>query len=168
MMITYRLLNTTDAQVFRQLRLDALQTHPEAFASTYDLEVTLPLSVVENRLLTNEHGFTVGAFAQESLIASCSFRRHQSPFGKHKGLLMGMYCSPNYQGSGVAFELMAFLLKHVRSLADIEVVLLGVISTNKPALHFYQKVGFTIYGHEKNALYDGKTYRSEYLMQLFL
>ena len=48
--MTISILNEHDAEAYQELRLQALQTNPEAFGSTYEREAAFSLSFVQERL----------------------------------------------------------------------------------------------------------------------
>ena len=52
--LTIRLLETSDAALYRELRLEALRQHPYAYGSTFEAEVAEPLAHFERRLASSE------------------------------------------------------------------------------------------------------------------
>lgn len=61
-----RRLTGVDAADWRALRLEALSTYPEAFLTTYDEAVAVPLETVAERL---ESGQSFGVFTGRPLSA---------------------------------------------------------------------------------------------------
>src|SRR3954463_15059258 len=83
--------HATDATLYRDIRLEALQASPEAFGSTFEFENAQPLSWFSDRL----GGSTVlGAFRDAELVGMAGFAVQQGPKRTHKGMLWGMYVRP--------------------------------------------------------------------------
>lgn len=163
-----RFLNQNDFFQFRKLRLEALQTDPLAFATTYEREISLPDEKFKERLKHTETQFAVGAFDDSTLVCVASFVRHAGPKMKHKGMLLAMYCKQTYRGTGIAKDLVQYLIDAVRELPEVETIQLMVLSENERAKNFYSNLGFVKYGEEPRAMYDGVDYYDEDLMLLDL
>lgn len=163
-----RLLIEDDYIQFRALRLEALKSDPSAFATTYEKELSLPDDKFKERLKHTATRFVVGAFDGSKLVCIASFVRHSGPKMKHKGMLLAMFCKPDYRGTGIAKELVHHFLTEVKKQTDIETLLLMVLSDNERAKTFYTHFGFIKYGTEPRALYDGERYYDEDLMLLDL
>lgn len=167
-MSNYRILNISDVEQFRKLRLEALKCSPQSFASTYDYERKQPLEKFTQRLIDSEDKITVGAFEGDRLIANCTYFRETGDFIRHKGQIVAVYCTPEYQNKGITTNLLSFLIDIIKEQKLITVLLLSVNSENKIAIKTYEKLGFSTFGIEERALFDGKKYRSENLMQKLL
>ena len=161
--IHIRQLIPSDAESFRELRLEGLRLNPEAFGSTYEFEKDQPLTRYTG-WLTNSTAF--GAFQNSQLIGTASFTVSSGLKDSHKGLLRAMYVRPTHRRSGAG----RLLVQAVIELAHqkVEQVQLSVVSTNRPALRLYESLGFRQYGLEKNALKHNGTYSDEILMSLEL
>ena len=158
-----RRLLTADAQAFRDLRLEALQTYPDAFGSTYETETSRPLSYFVERL---EKNVILGGFDHTELVGMIGFYRQSGPKDQHKGVIWGMYVKPRWQGGGLASALLNAIIDLGKM--QVEQVHLTVVTTNQRAIRFYQALGFRGYGIEKNALKSGERYFDELLMVRFL
>jgi RimJ/RimL family protein N-acetyltransferase len=167
-MITIRKLDLNDLSQFIDLRLKALKEVPEAFASTYQKECDLQEEVFANRLKITDNQFTIGAFADNQLIYVAAFFRETREKTKHKGNVVAVYCLPEYRKKEIATKVMETLIAEVRKIPDLAVLNLSVVSENKQAKYFYEKLGFVVYGTEPKALFDGQKYFDEYLLQLSL
>lgn len=163
-----RFLNTDDLSQFRELRLEALETDPSAFATTYERERNLPDEKFKQRLKHTDAQFAVGGFEHDNLVSVASFLKHTGPKMEHKGMLLAMYCKKGYRGTGIAKNMVQFLLKEVKQLKNTEMLHLMVLSENTRAKNFYTRLGFVTYGTEPRALYDGERYYDEDLMFLDL
>jgi ribosomal protein S18 acetylase RimI-like enzyme len=158
-----RKLVIDDAETFRDLRLEALQTYPDAFGSTYETEASRPLSYFVERL---EKNVVLGGFDHTGLTGMTGFYRLSGPKDRHKGVIWGMYVKPRWQGSGLASALLNEMIESAKT--QVEQIQLTVVTTNKRAIRFYEASGFRGYGTEQNALKSGERYFDELLMVRFL
>lgn len=163
-----RFLTTNDFSQFRELRLEALQSDPFAFATTYEIEKELPDDKFIQRLKHNDTQFVVGGFDGSTLVCIASFRKYTGAKVQHKGMLLAMYCKKSYRGTGVAKDLVKYLITYVKKLEGVEFLHLMVLSKNARAKKFYSQLGFVKYGTEPYALFDGENYHDEDLMVLDL
>ena len=70
-----RVLVPSDALAFRALRLRSLQECPEAFASSYEEEVEIPIDAVKKRLQHKTDSAIFGAFQGTKLCAIVGLQR---------------------------------------------------------------------------------------------
>lgn len=163
-----RLLDEKDVTAFRALRLTGLKTDPEAFGASYEEEEKLPLAVFKKRLEQSQWGFTVGGFCEGKLVCVVCLVRGKRRKEQHKADLVAMYCEAAYRGTGLAKEVVTYLLTEARKIDDLKVVHLMVNSENVRAKKFYASFGFKKYGTEPKALFYGARYFAEDLMYLDL
>lgn len=164
-----RVLQESDAEVYRVARLNALQKSSEAFGSTYDREAQLSLETFAQRIRPTEDKFVLGAFRGErDLVGIVTFVRESGHKTSHKGNVYGMYVEPFARGQGVGLALLEDLILRAKSLPGLEQIHLMVVADNVAAKRLYTSLGFEVYGVEPHALkLDGK-YSDEELMVLFL
>jgi len=158
-----RRLVTADGAAFRELRLEALQTYPDAFGSTYENEVTRPLGSFVEQL---EKNVILGGFDHGELAGMIGFYRQSGPKDSHKGVIWGMYVKARLHGAGLASALLDSAIELARM--QVEQIQLTVVTTNHRAVRLYEASGFRGYGIEKNALKSGERYFDELLMVRFL
>jgi ribosomal protein S18 acetylase RimI-like enzyme len=158
-----RRLVTADGAAFRALRLEALQTYPDAFGSTYEDEVTRPISSFIQQL---EKSVVLGGFDHGELAGMIGFYRQSGPKDRHKGVIWGMYVKPRLHGGGLASALLNSAIELGKM--QVEQIQLTVVTTNQRAVRLYEASGFCGYGIEKNALKSGERYFDELLMVRFL
>jgi len=85
-----RKLTKSDAQIFRSIRLESLERHPEAFQSSHDAEASKGLEFFAERL----EGSTVfGGFEDTELLGVAGFRRLEQTKVSHKRLSLGNVCA---------------------------------------------------------------------------
>ena len=152
-----------DAEAFREIRLEALLLHPDAFGSVHAVEATEPISAFEQRITK---GGLFGGLKDGLLMGMAGFGAQSAAQLRHKGILGGMYVRDLERGSGLADEIVGAVLEHARS--RVELVQLSVATTNDRAIRFYQRLGFKRYATEPKALKVGQRYIDEHLMVLFL
>lgn len=164
-----RLLKPLDAKNYWELRLEALEHDPEAFASSYEeaIKREKPVeSVTKN--LSNEGNFTFGAFNGEELIGVVTMLQETSLKVRHRANIFAMYVSPKLRGLGVGKALLSEAINYAKSSETIEKLNLEVVTANVNAKNLYTTFGFKSYGLEERALkINDKYYDSEHMV-LFL
>jgi ribosomal protein S18 acetylase RimI-like enzyme len=152
MSFVIRPLLADEAALYRDIRLEALRLHPEAFSSAFEQEATQPLSFFEQRLT----GSTVfSGLRGQDVLGVAGFMPEPGLKRAHKGHLWGMYVRPAARGTGLAQRLVEAVLEHAQY--QVELVLLSVIAGNVPAQRLYVSLGFVAYGLEERALkVDGR------------
>ena len=153
----------SDAQNFRELRLDALQDTPIAFPADYIVNVNHPMNFWEDRLKTDEIGKLLFAEHQNQLIGMMGIRRGETSKTKHSATIWGVYVRPAWRGLHIAESLIEACIEWARS-KNINIVKLGVTAASTSAVRCYQRCGFTIYGTEPRGIYYKGQYYDGYLM----
>jgi RimJ/RimL family protein N-acetyltransferase len=164
--VVIRLARETDAQNYRDLRLEALKNHPEAFSSDYETYLVKPVSYWEDRLREQGTDSSVKMYFAEheaQLIGMAGIVRQNSPKGKHSALIISMYVRPDWRGLRIADGLIAACVDWART-EEIRVVKLAVVTTNTPAIRCYARCGFQVYGVEPKAIFAGGIFYDELLM----
>jgi ribosomal protein S18 acetylase RimI-like enzyme len=161
--IQIRLLTPADAQLYREIRLEALQAAPEAFGSAYELERTYTIEQFADLLGRSD---VFGAYRGSDLLGMAGYRTQVGPKREHKGYLWGMYVRAAARGLGVGKLLVEAVLNHARGRAEL--VQLTVVSDNETAQRLYRSCGFVEYGHEVRALKQNGRYYDEKLMAVAL
>jgi len=148
-------LTGTDAAIYREIRLEALRTSADAFASTFETESARPVGWFADRL---DGGVVmIGAFRGGELVGTLGLLVGDGPKRRHKGMLVGMYVRATARRIGVG----QLLLDAALALAaqSVELVQLSVVFGNESAIRLYQRAGFREYGVERRALkVDGRYY----------
>ncbi|WP_119272955.1 GNAT family N-acetyltransferase [Taklimakanibacter deserti] len=155
-----RRLGASDAEAFRDVRLEGLRHHPEAFGSSWEEESERPLAWFEERL---ERNVVLAGCADDCKIRGIAALGVQDALKiRHKGFLWGMYVRPEARGSGLAAALVERLLSEARG--TVEEVRLAVVTSNEAAIRLYTRHGFKQYGVERRALKIDHRYYDELLM----
>lgn len=158
-----RRLAPADAGDYRTIRLAALKGDAEAFGSTYEGEVTRPLTHFAERLATS---VVHGAYVDGNIIGMAGYKRQDGARDRHKAFVWGAYVRPDMRRQGVAQALMAALLQDAGGV--VEQLTLCVVKDNAAAFTLYRRLGFEVYGVEPRALKSETGYADEVLMVRFL
>lgn len=148
-----------DATLYRDIRLEALQANPEAFGSTFEAENAQPLNWFSDRLGSST---VLGAFRDAELVGIAGFAVQQGQKRVHKGILWGMYVRPAARKASVGRRLVEAVCNLARQ--QVELIQLSVLRDNEQARSLYARLGFLVYGEEKNALKQDGRYYDEILM----
>jgi len=156
-------LGPADAAAYRDLRLEGLAKHPEAFGASWEDEAGRPLVWFIERL---ERNAVFGAWAADTaeLAGIAGLLVPEEAKLRHKGVLWGMYVQPRARAAGVGAALVARVLDHARGA--VEEVRLTVVASNAAAVRLYEAAGFQVYGLERRALKVDGRYHDEALMAL--
>ena len=156
-----RRLGTDDAAAYRDLRLEALRTVPEAFGSSYDEEKDRSLETFAE---TTERSYIAGGFVDERLAGMAGFYRLTGNKLAHRGNIWGVFVRPEFRGGGLARALLQDVIEHARG--EVIQVHLSVVDGNEAALGLYRGLGFVAYGNEPRSLKIGSDFYDEHLMVL--
>lgn len=161
---TVRRLSAGDATAFRHLRVAGLQAHPESFGASWEAESGKPIGWFEERL---EKNAVFGGYLPAGRLAACAgLQIPEAQKLRHKGMLWGMYTSPEARGTGLGAALLEALVTHARD--DLEEIQLRVVSSNDTAIRLYLRTGFVQYGLERRALKVDGIYYDDIMMALSL
>jgi len=163
--IPIRLLEPSDAEAFRSLRLEALTVSPEAFGASYEEDASLPLETIRARLSASPN-VVFGAFGDHALIDMAGFAVYDRVKARHKGVLWGVYVKAGWRGHHVGKRLVQRVIDH----ASRHVIMLeaAVGLANDGARRTYHGLGFKPYGIQRKALKVGDTFYDEELLCLDL
>ncbi|NNM71257.1 GNAT family N-acetyltransferase [Enterovirga aerilata] len=145
-----RVLGPQDAADYRALRLFALECEPEAFSADLEEARGHGLDWFRNRLDLPPPSATFGAFFGGTLVGAASLIVETSRKMSHRGLVAGVFVSPEARGRGVAARLLGGLVDHATDRLDV--LDLAVGTYNAPARALYLRLGFTPYGLMRDAL----------------
>ena len=159
MSFVIRPLRPDEPALYRDIRLEALRLHPDAFGASFEDETARPLGFFEQRLTAN---VIFGGFRDQELLGTAGFMPETGAKRAHKAHLWGMYVRAAARGTGLARQLVEAVLDHAKD--RVELVQLSVVSGNAAARRLYQSLGFTPYGIEERSLKVGGRDLDEVLM----
>ena len=158
-----RRLSVGDVSAYRNIRLEALKTFPEAYTTCFEEAVERPPESFTEILETSK---MFGAFSGNQLCGIACFLAEAGERNRHIGYLYQMYVCPRQQGGGLGRALIEAVLNCAKS--SVRQIHLGVGTENHAALALYKKAGFETYGTEPRALFVEGRYIDEHLMVKFL
>jgi len=103
--VTIRSAREEDAPAYRDLRLEALRNHPEAFSSDYAANLAKPMAFWAERLRSSgpdSAGMIYFAVHDQQLVGMCGIYRANSPKIQHSATVVGMYVRPDWRGFRIA------------------------------------------------------------------
>jgi RimJ/RimL family protein N-acetyltransferase len=166
MNIMIRVLGEPDAEAYRDLRLTALATSPEAFGSSYEEEARLSLDGFRARVTATGPDLIFGGFADHRLVGVAGFVANDRVKKRHKGTLWGVFMMPEWRGRGLGAQLVSNVVTHA---ADHVLILQAtVVTSNQTARRIYARLGFTAYGIEPRALCIDGVFHDDELLALDL
>jgi ribosomal protein S18 acetylase RimI-like enzyme len=157
--VEIRRLTVDDLELFRDIRAEALQVHPQTFGSPEEDEGGEPMMAAYRRWLD---GMIVGAFRCGSLTGVAGFYVSRDRRSQHRGHIFTVYVREDGRGRGVGDRLIKQLLAHAE--ARVEQVHLEVLSTASAAIKTYRRNGFEVYGTDPRAVRVGDVTYDKYLM----
>jgi RimJ/RimL family protein N-acetyltransferase len=164
--VSIRLLEPSDAQAYRDLRLEALRSSPEAFGSSYEEEAPLALETIEARIPSSAPNAIFGAFADTALVGMAGFAVYDRMKARHKGVMWGVFVKPEWRGQRVGKALVQRVIDHAARHVIMLEAAVGI--TNESARRTYHSLGFKPYGIERKAIRVGDTFYDEELLYLDL
>ena len=164
-----RLLKPDDANMYWDLRLEALSNNPEAFATSYEEAMSKedPVREVSKRL-GDPDSFTFGAIWDDEIVGMMTLLLQDTSKLKHVAHLIGVYVSPVVRNKGVGGQLLRKTIDKAKEEGYIEKINLSVVTSNESAIRLYEKEGFYTWGTEKKALKMKGAYYDESHMSLEL
>jgi len=146
-----RMLKPQDAELFRPLRLAALQEAPLDFESVYDFESRMLLPELQK--LMQQHAI-IGGFLAGQLKGFAIIDGVRMPRIAHRARLSSVYVAPDVRGTGAAESMMRWALKEFSRFFSL--YRLGVRADNERAIGFFKKLGFQEIGVEPHAMLVGE------------
>ena len=162
MSFSIRRLTRSDAPTYRDIRLEALTNHPEAFFSAAEDFAQRTLNELET--LLEQMAFFAALTPDGELVGIMAYERGEKRQA-HRGWLYQVYVKPQMRGSGCAQALLEAVIEHART--EVQQLHLSVESRNAPALRLYQKAGFEVYGTDPRYMSVNGRYHDEHLMVRF-
>lgn len=164
--IMIRAADPGDAAHLRELRLEALNTQPEAFAADYYRTMAESVQDWSERIdgfARNKNGVICVGASENSLTGMAGIVKGNRPKTQHGGSIWGVYVKKEWRGLGVAKALLNECIAWAKA-QGLVIVKLGVVTTNTPAIGCYSRCGFKVYGIEPQVIYYEGVFYDELLM----
>jgi GNAT superfamily N-acetyltransferase len=148
-----------DWQAWRDVRLEALRLHPEAFGGSFEEE--RERSGEDWRLGLRR--VTALAYREGGAISGIAvYAQNTAAKMRHRANLFSMFVRPHARGKGVGAALVRAVLDEARGKALQ--VHCNVVTSNDRARRLYERHGFEVYATEPRALRLGDSFHDEHLM----
>lgn len=147
-----RPLLPADAPLYRDIRLEGLQRHPEAFCASYEDEVQLNEAEFAVRIPSAPPDVIFGAFIGDALVGVVGFHARIASKQTHRADVWGMYVRSTARCRGIAAGLISRVVQHARGIPGLERVHLTVEQNGLAARRLYEAAGFLAYGVEPKSL----------------
>ncbi len=161
-------LSPEEWQKYKNIRLEALQKEPTAFANTYDDEIKYEdkkwIEILEK---SKNRDTEIALFAKDGdqIIGFIGAFWVTKEKLKHVAHIYGTYVDSAYRGQGVGKMLMEAVINKLKSLSHIKKIKIEVNSQNTPAFNLYQKVGFKVIGKAEKELKVNGVFYDEIIME---
>ena len=160
-MIELKLIGATNALVFKDIRLRALQDSPTAFSANYADECKLTDSDWLNRAAQWTSDKSVAYLAMDASAAVGIAAGGLDKNDPENASLMSMWVAPTHRRLGIGRTLVEAIVTWGRRHRARNLNLM-VTSNNEQAMQFYQRLGFALTG--RNEIYRNDTLLLDYEM----
>jgi RimJ/RimL family protein N-acetyltransferase len=165
-LVSIRPTREEDAANYRELRLEALRTHPTAFGADYAEDLLRPAEQWQQNVRDGaggEQGILYVAESSDALIGMTGVYRRDRAKMRHHATIWGVYVRPEWRGAHIADTLIEACVAWSRE-QQLRVLKLSVVTSNAAAIQCYVRCGFSVYGLEPEAIYHDSVYYDELLM----
>lgn len=155
-----------DTLAFRELRLEALQSHPLVFGASYEEDYGLPDEHWQQRVRDgagSEQSIIYVAEAAGTLVGMTGIMRPNRIKMQHQATIWGVYVRQGWRGARLGDALLEACVDWARR-QQLRIVKLGVVAVNHTAIRSYLRSGFQIYGIEPEVIHYNGAFYDELVM----
>jgi ribosomal protein S18 acetylase RimI-like enzyme len=163
--ITVVVLGPRDWRDLRAIRLEALQSEPAAYSSTYEETLARPDEHWQQRL-ANDRSVHLLARAQSRPIGMVGGYLGSDEGDDSVAVVFGMYVTSERRGRGIGRLLLTSLIDRLSEFPQITTIRLGVTETQDPARGLYESVGFQVIGKTEEGIVVNDRQYDELVMEL--
>lgn len=142
-----RKLIESDAEIYRDIRLEMLNDSPSYFGTSYEDSKKENITFFANRI---KYGNIYGYFNDDGLMGVVGCYQKEGLKVEHIAGIWGVYVRHQYRGKNIAHRLTEVIISELPK--EIELIQVSVTKGNLPAQKTYEKSGFKIWGVEEKAL----------------
>ena len=168
--VELRAARESDAERYRELRLEALRDNSQAFITDHAAAQAEPAEKWLERIRESDgqhDAILYFAVAGGDLIGMAGVGRGSRAKTRHSGMVWGVYVRPEWRALGIGRALVMACLEWARR-AGLSIVKLGAMASNPVAIACYAHLGFVEYGVEPQAIRWDGVYYDEVLMAIEL
>jgi len=158
-------LGPRDWQDLRAIRLEALQSEPAAYSSSYQETLSRSDEHWQQRL-TNDHSVHLLARALGRPIGMVGGYLGSDEGDDSVAVVFGMYVTSEYRGRGIGRLLLTTLIDRLSAFPQISTIRLWVTETQVPARALYESMGFRVVGKTEEGIVVNDRRYEELIMEL--
>jgi len=159
MLLKVTQLSPDDWKLFRDIRLEALQEDPAAFAGTYAEE-----AIIKEELWRDHIKNMWFAVIDNQVVGMAGLLRDTGSAGNHRAQLVSCYVKLSFRSQGIGKA----LVRHLQEYAvtqGLREIYLHVTSTQEKAIKLYEALGFHKVGLLKEHTKVNGQYFDSYIME---
>jgi ribosomal protein S18 acetylase RimI-like enzyme len=162
-MIEIKKLSGDNWMDYKNIRLEALQSDPVAFGSSYEEESQFSETTWRNRIENS-----IFAISDNKPIGMVGFLFNNRLKHKHVADIFGMYVSSKYRNHGIGSKLLDNVILLIKENKAVRKIKLTVNPQQEYAVKLYKKYGFSSIGLSKDEHFVGGKFHDELLMEKFV
>ncbi len=160
-----KILEVTEWQAYKAIRLKGLQTDPTAFGRSYEEEVLHDDARWQKKL--SDPDFPVYVTKIDGrIVATAMVKFEVGDRIGHMATIKGVYTDPEFRNRGLSTTLLKKILSDLHDNQKTIKVRLSVNDSQVAAKKMYENLGFETVGLEKKEVKIGTTYLDQTHMEL--